>query len=67
MAGKLMVSLVVVVASFSLKSLGGIQVAPLRKYSGLLEERAQKALIIVHGSKVVGKVREGLILKIDPG
>lgn len=41
------------------------KVVPPRKYTGSLEERAQEAVIIFHGSKKSGQATEDLILKIE--
>lgn len=41
------------------------KVVPPRKYTGSLEERAQEAIIIFHGSRKRGQATEDLILKIE--
>lgn len=46
-------------------SLADGKVMPPRKYSGSLEERAQEAIIIFHGSKKLDDAVEDLILKIS--
>jgi len=45
-------------------ALGDGKIIPPRDYKGSLEERAQEAIIIFHGSQTRGKAVEDLILKI---
>ncbi len=64
LAGRIAVGLLLVNLVPSQAAADGLVIPP-RDYQGSLEERAQEAIIIFHGSNEAGKATEELILKIQ--